>query len=83
MSPNMTMRILDSFTSTLKDDYIWIEDIFLTGILRQKENVSLIDVEDLFITKYEAGSSFIAAHLDYLNPNQRLEFWKTNIKTFE
>ena len=76
----MTMRILDSFSSTLKEDYIWIEDIFLTGILRQKENVSLVDLEELFITKYEAGTSFIAAHLDYLNPNQRLEFWKTNVE---
>ena len=78
----MTMRILDSFSSTLKEDYIWIEDIFLTGILRQKKNVSLVDLEEQFITKYETGSSFIAAHLHYLNPNQRLEFWKTNVEKY-
>merc|ERR1711935_991193 len=64
MSPKITMRIFDLFSSTLKEDYIWIEDIYLTGILRQKENVSLVDLGEQFITKHESDSSFIAAHLD-------------------
>ena len=80
MTPKTSLRILGMFNTTMKQDYIWIENIYLTGILRQKLNISLVDMDELFIEKHETNTSFMAAHLDYLNPKQRLQFWKDNVQ---
>ena len=80
MTPKTSLRLLDLFNTTLKQDYIWIENIYLTGILRQKLNFSLVDVGEQFIKNYETNTSFMAAHLDYLNPKERMQVWKDNVQ---
>ena len=76
MTKNVTMKMLDLFNSTLKQNYIWIEDIYITGILRQLNNVSLVDLHGQFATKHGSNISFIAAHFDPLDPKQRMIFWE-------
>ena len=80
MTPKTSLRLLDLLNTTLKQDYIWIENIYLTGILRQKLNFSLVDIGKQFIKNYETNTSFMAAHLDYLNPKERIQFWKDNVQ---
>ena len=80
MTPKTSLILLDLLNTTLKQDYIWIENIYLTGILRQKLNFSLVDVGEQFIKNYETNTSFMAAHLDYLNPKERMQFWKDNVQ---
>ena len=79
MSPKTLLAILGLFNSTIKEHYIWIEDVYITGILREELNVSLVNIQAKFTVKYEGNATFIAAHLDYLNPRQRLKFWIENV----
>jgi hypothetical protein len=39
-----------------------------------------VDVGEQFIKNYETNTSFMAAHLDYLNPKKRMQFWKDNVQ---
>ena len=80
MTPKTSLRLLDLLNTTLKQDYLWIENIYLTGILRQKLNFSLVDIGEQFIKNYETNTSFMAAHLDYLNPKEHMQVWKDNVQ---
>ena len=45
MSPGNVKKILASFEATMKETYIWMEDVYITGYLAGLNNIEREDIK--------------------------------------
>ena len=78
MSKQTCKSLFETFTKSFKDVYIWIEDVYITGILSVLSNIELIDLRLLLRPGTpRINSKFLAAGLrkNYLLKDQE-RIWK-------
>ena len=62
MKPNTAYKIFEAFLKYRNQTYVWIEDVYFTGILLQKTELQLEDLGSMMIEKENVkGQNFLAA----------------------
>ena len=77
MSPKNIRKIFKTFESTLLKHYLWIEDVYLTGVLASMNN---LEYENTYPTTHIGKNSedldFMTCHLTMvLLPDDWLQYW--------
>ena len=76
MSPENIRKIFKTFESTLRKHYLWIEDVYLTGVLASMNN---LEYENTYpITHFGKPSKediFMTCHVSGLSPDDWLQHW--------
>ena len=79
LTPQIGSKLFQTFLRTFKENYVWIEDVYLTGILADLANIGRIHVENLVYFEIpNSTSDFFTAHpyLEWnLSPQERLKVW--------
>ena len=84
MSLQNTLKMLKSFEATMTEFYIWMEDVYITGILPSRNNIEhedlnkqvILDGYQLKVSKDpNIATQFIAAHVNFLEPKDWIETW--------
>ena len=76
MSPENTQKILASFEATMRESYIWMEDVYITGILAGMNNIKYSNIKKL--THYSVpnnNTNFMTAHVKGLKPQEWIQIW--------
>ena len=83
MSPKNIRKIFKTFESTLLKHYLWIEDVYLTGVLASMNNLEYGNSGDIlckntypttYIGKNSEEDSFMTCHVRLL-PDDWLQYW--------
>ena len=77
MSLTVATYLVDLFKASFKENYLWIEDVYITGILRQLGGMSYVDMFPLIIGGDPGNElNFISAHLNSMTPRERRNKWR-------
>ena len=79
MSPKVMEKLLSSFKKTMKENYIWMEDIYITGILPKLSNIQLLTIRPLVYKKLEKSTKnpkFMLAHCENLTPVELVSIYQ-------
>ena len=76
MSPETAKKLFVSFEATMKKYYVWIEDVYITGILAGLNN---IEYENTYkwthFGKPDNTTKFMTAHVSGPEPKEWIKIW--------
>ena len=79
VSPENIKKLFNTFKSSMDQSYIWMEDVYITGILAKLSDISLLSIQHLIHLKKEAptkNSQFMLAHNEGSTPMGRFLLWQ-------
>ena len=77
MTPETMEKLFDTFLSTLKNCYIWIEDVYITGVLAEIADISIASLNKwVHLSVPNKTKSYISAHANDFSPQERLALWQ-------
>ena len=78
MSPQNIFNILRMFEKNLRNHYVWMEDVYFTGILASKLGIQHSNIRSIAYWEREVDNSsdFLISHLSSLDHDQRFTLWK-------
>ena len=77
MPADVPSKLLYLFENTLKENYIWIEDVYLTGILAEILDIDMVDLQDLiqFTEPTNEINGIMVANVNMLDVDSRIKRW--------
>ena len=77
MPVEITWKLYMLFESTLKEHYVWIEDVYLTGILPEILDIDMVNLEGLiqFDEPNIETSDIMIADAHNLGKDDRIKLW--------
>ena len=76
LSPETANILFDAFEKTLKSCYVWIEDVYITGVLAEISDVKISSLNRwVHMTPPNKSSDFIVAHSSQYSPLERKNLW--------
>ena len=76
MSPETAKKLFVSFEATMKKYYVWIEDVYITGILAGLNN---IEYENTYkwthFGKPDNTTNFMTCHFSGPEPKEWIKIW--------
>ena len=79
MSPIIMKKLFETFKRTMKSTYIWIEDIYITGILSKLNNIGFVNLRHLIHSNNIAPNNttlFMIAQTENLEPKEITSLWQ-------
>jgi len=79
VSPENIKKLFNTFKSSMDQSYIWMEDVYITGILAKLSDIGLLSIQHLIHLKKEAptkNSQFMLAHNEGSTPMGRFLLWQ-------
>ena len=75
MSPENCAKLFDSFEKTVKKYYIWIEDVYITGILAAMNNLKYVNTYSITHFGKPENNQFMTNHLSGPKPKEWIKVW--------
>ena len=75
MTPQIAKTLFQSFESSLKSCYVWIEDVYITGVLAQMNGIKISNLQKYIHLEPHKDKRFISFHAGNISLEERITLW--------